>query len=54
MCIVRISLVESAAHNRKADFVILDRNIMTVPFSEILGSKVQATVVDGSVMYGSL
>jgi predicted amidohydrolase YtcJ len=37
-----------------ADFVILDRDIMTVPFSQILSTKVQATVVDGSVAYGSL
>jgi len=37
-----------------ADFVILDRDIMTLPFSDILSAKVQATVVDGSVAYGSL
>jgi predicted amidohydrolase YtcJ len=37
-----------------ADFVILDRDIMTVPSSEILSTKVQATVIDGSVAYGSL
>ncbi|KIM90063.1 hypothetical protein PILCRDRAFT_2295 [Piloderma croceum F 1598] len=44
----------SLTPGKKADFVILDRDIMTVPFSEILSAKVQATVVDGSVAYGSL
>jgi predicted amidohydrolase YtcJ len=42
------------AHFSVADFVILDRDIMTVPFSEILSTKVRATVIDGSVAYGSL
>lgn len=37
-----------------ADFVILDSDIMTIPFFEILSTKVQATVIDGAVAYGSL
>lgn len=37
-----------------ADFVILDRDIMTIPFSDILATGVQATVIDGSVAYGTL
>jgi len=37
---------------KKADFVILDRDIMTVPYSDILATKVQATVIDGSLAYG--
>lgn len=44
----------SLTPGKQADFVILDRDIMTIPFSEILSTKVQATVVDGSVAYGSL
>jgi len=43
----------SLTPGKKADFVILDHDIMTVPFSEILSTKVQATVIDGSVAYGS-
>jgi len=39
---------------KKADFVILDRDIMTIPFDEILRAKVSATVVDGKVAYGAL
>jgi predicted amidohydrolase YtcJ len=39
---------------KKADFVVLDRDIMTIPFDEILRTKVSATVVDGKVAYGAL
>ncbi|KAI0313267.1 amidohydrolase family-domain-containing protein [Amylostereum chailletii] len=38
----------------KADFVVLDRDVMTVPVEEILGTKVLATVVDGRTAYGTL
>jgi hypothetical protein len=38
----------------EADFVVLDRDIMTVPVKEILGTRVLATVIDGQVAYGSL
>ncbi|ESK93905.1 amidohydrolase 3 [Moniliophthora roreri MCA 2997] len=44
----------SLEKGKKADFVVLDRDIMTVPFEEILQAKVKATVVDGKVVYGSL
>jgi len=37
-----------------ADFVILDRDIMKVPYPEILKAKVVATVIDGKIAYGSL
>ncbi|KAI6015694.1 amidohydrolase family-domain-containing protein [Pisolithus marmoratus] len=39
---------------KKADFVVLDRDIITVPASEIPGTRVLATVIDGEVVYGSL
>lgn len=44
----------SLSPGKKADFVVLDRDIMTVPFREILQTRVLATVVDGQVVYGSL
>lgn len=44
----------SLTPGKKADFVVLDRDIMTIPFSEILETKVSATVIDGEVVYGSL
>ncbi|RDB23930.1 putative amidohydrolase YtcJ [Hypsizygus marmoreus] len=44
----------SLTPGKKADFVVLDRDIMTVPFADILKTKVGATVVDGEVAYGAL
>lgn len=44
----------SLVSGKKADFVVLNRNIMTVPFHEILQTTVRATIIDGKVMYGSL
>ncbi|KAK1225978.1 hypothetical protein PQX77_000689 [Marasmius sp. AFHP31] len=39
---------------KKAEFVILDRDIMTVPFEDILKTKVRATVIDGKIAYGEI
>ncbi|EJD51078.1 hypothetical protein AURDEDRAFT_143337 [Auricularia subglabra TFB-10046 SS5] len=39
---------------KRADFVVLDRDIMTVPVAEILGTKVVATAVDGRTVYGKI
>ncbi|EGO20377.1 hypothetical protein SERLADRAFT_363652 [Serpula lacrymans var. lacrymans S7.9] len=39
---------------KRADFVVLSRDIMTVRESEILKAEVLATVIDGRVVYGSL
>jgi predicted amidohydrolase YtcJ len=39
---------------KRADFIVLDRNIMTVPAAEILQTKVLATVLDGTVQFGRL
>lgn len=44
----------SLSIGKKADFVVLDRDIMTVPVSQILETKVKATVIDGEVVYGHL
>lgn len=44
----------SLSPGKKADFVILDKDIMTVSAEEILSAKVVATVVDGTVVYGDL
>jgi len=48
------NILGSLTPGKKADFVVLDRDIMTVPFGEILEAKVSATVIDGVVMHGSL
>ena len=39
---------------KRADFVVLNRNIMTVPAEEILQTRVLATVLDGVVQFGRL
>lgn len=44
----------SLSVGKQADFVVLDQDIMTVPASEILKTKVKATVIDGEVVYGSI
>ena len=44
----------SLTSGKKADFVVFDKDIMTVPQNEILETKVRATVVDGRVAYGAL
>ncbi|KAJ3711845.1 amidohydrolase family-domain-containing protein [Lentinula guzmanii] len=46
--------IGSLTPGKKADFVVLDRNIMRVPMEEILGTKVVVTVVDGKVAYGAM
>ncbi|EJD04927.1 uncharacterized protein FOMMEDRAFT_105127 [Fomitiporia mediterranea MF3/22] len=46
--------IGSLSPGKHADFVVLDTNIMTVPFPQILRAKVMATVVDGRPVYGKL
>ena len=38
---------------KKADFVILDRDIMEEPDKRILTTKVVATIVDGRIVYSN-
>ncbi|KAJ6555498.1 amidohydrolase family-domain-containing protein [Mycena sp. CBHHK59/15] len=46
------STLGSLEPGKRADFVILSRDIMSVPFDQILDTKVIATVIDGSPVYG--
>ena len=41
----------SISVGKRADFVVLDRDLMTVPAAELLGTTVQMTVVGGAVVY---
>jgi predicted amidohydrolase YtcJ len=41
----------SISPGKYADFVILDRDIMTVPASEILGAHVLSTWIGGKAVY---
>ncbi|CAK5281440.1 unnamed protein product [Mycena citricolor] len=42
----------SLERGKRADFVILSKDIMSVPLDEILSTKVVATVLDGVPVYG--
>jgi len=44
----------SIAPGLRADLVILDKDIMTIPVDQILATKVTATIVDGSLAYGKV
>jgi len=46
------NIIGSLIAGKRADFVVLDKDIMKVPFSEILRAKVKATVIDGEVVFG--
>ena len=39
---------------KRADFVVLDRDIMEVRAEEIMDTKVLATILDGAAVFGSL
>jgi len=44
----------SITPGKRADFVVLSKDIMTIPESEILSTKVLATAIDGRPVYGHL
>jgi predicted amidohydrolase YtcJ len=44
-------LIGSITPGKYADFVILDQDIMTVAPEKILATRVQATYIDGKVVY---
>lgn len=46
--------IGSLTPGKRADFVVFDTNIMTVPAPRILQTKVITTVVDGRPVYGKL
>ena len=39
---------------KRADYVVFSQDIMTVPESQILASRVLATVMDGKPIYGKI
>ena len=44
----------SLEEGKKADFVVLDQDIMQVAMNKVLSTKVEATVIDGEVLYGGI
>lgn len=47
-------VVGSIEKGKRADYVVLDRDMMRVSDREVADVKVLATVMDGEVVYGSL
>lgn len=44
----------SLTPGKRADLVILDKDIMQIPPAEILKTNVKVTIVDGTVYYGKV
>ena len=45
-------ILGSITVGKKADYVVLSKDIMTIPVKEILKTKVLATVIDGKPVFG--
>lgn len=48
------STLGSLERGKRADFVILSQDIMTIQENRILATKVLATAIDGEVVYGRI
>ncbi|KAG2128616.1 amidohydrolase family-domain-containing protein [Suillus bovinus] len=44
----------SLVPGKRADYVVLSQDIMTIPVDQILSTKVQATVIDGRLAFGQV
>jgi predicted amidohydrolase YtcJ len=47
-------IVGSLSVGKRADFVVLSKDIMTIPSEQIPDVTVAATIIDGEVVYGNL
>lgn len=47
-------LIGSLEIGKRADYVVLSQDIMTIPTDKILATKVLATALDGETVYGDL
>jgi predicted amidohydrolase YtcJ len=47
-------MLGSITPGKRADYVILNQDIMTIPAEAILQSKVVATVIDGRPVFGKV
>jgi len=48
------NILGSIEPGKRADFVVLSKDIMEIPAEEILKTDVLATVMDGVVVYGKI
>lgn len=47
-------ILGSITPGKRADYVVLSQDIMTIPVTSILATTVVATVLDGRPVYGQL
>jgi predicted amidohydrolase YtcJ len=47
-------ILGSITPGKRADFVVLSKDIMTIPESEILSTQVLTTAIDGRPVYGHI
>jgi len=48
------NILGSITPGKRADYVLLSKDIMTIPESEILHTKVLASAIDGRPVYGHI
>jgi predicted amidohydrolase YtcJ len=48
------NILGSITPGKRADYAVLSKDIMTIPESEILHTKVLATAIDGRPIYGHI
>lgn len=48
------STLGSLVPGKRADYVVLSQDIMSVPVNKILDTKVIATVIDGQPIFGQI
>jgi len=48
------NILGSIEPGKRADFVVLSKDIMEIPVDQILKTQVLATVMDGLVVYGKV
>jgi predicted amidohydrolase YtcJ len=48
------SILGSIEKGKRADFVVLSQDIMTVPIEKVMKTGVEVTVMDGRPVYGRI
>lgn len=54
LSILSLKLEGSLTPGKRADYVLLSKDILTIPAPEILTTQVIATVLDGRVAFGQV
>ena len=49
----QLDRIGSIAPGKQADFVVVDRDVLTVPAEELRGTKILWTILGGKTVFGS-